>query len=200
MKRNGFAWIRTILIGVLAFVVILLAIVIISVLVICILLPAFSAFTVWQFLVERVFRFRLRCAGRIMRWDAARQYLKDGGTLIVEIPANGGAVDRLWLLRDRLGKLDPLAPWVAFRQLENQILAEVPTLTAGEEFTRWCRSHLPRLAQSAILISAPRGRTVWQYVQQVPMNTGNVAIVLTPDLTSAVKRSLRRRKLTRSGE
>src|SRR5712691_9379702 len=117
MKRNGFAWIRTILIGVLAFVVILLAIVIISVLVICILLPAFSAFTVWQFLVERVFRFRLRCAGRIMRWDAARQYLKDGGTLIVEIPANGGAVDRLWLLRDRLGKLDPLAPWVAFRQL-----------------------------------------------------------------------------------
>ena len=153
-----------------------------------------------RFLIaEAWFQFRLWLAGRIVRWEQAREQLHvTGGTLILEAGPVPGAQDRLWLLDERLAKLDPQAPWDGFAELERQVWVENTPLTTNDGFDRWCRTRLRRLARSAALVSFPSGLSPRQCLTYGHFPAQSVAVVLSPQMTTAVRHTFGRKRLTRA--
>ncbi|MFL5339148.1 MAG: hypothetical protein ACJ8F7_03190 [Gemmataceae bacterium] len=166
----------------------LLVFVAFAVFVICI--PLLLAVGLYFLFVEISLHIRLLWAGRTLSWAKARAKLQaGGGTLLLEVLPHGGEVERVWLLRDRLAKLDPLAPWNDFAELDRQLRGEPQALTVDDGFTAWCRRTLPRLAPGLCLVSGFPAGTLRRSLDESRLPERSVAVVLAPQLTAAVRRS-----------
>jgi hypothetical protein len=155
-------------------------------------LPLLALLGLYFLLVEVVFSARLWWAGRSLSWAEARTRLRTGGgTLVLEVLPNGGAVERVWLLNAPLPKLDPHAPWPEFADLGRQLQTQPGALTVGERLTTWHDRYLPRLAPSMSLVSFASG-SARQCVDAARLPEGSVAYAFAPQLTDAVRRSFGR--------
>jgi hypothetical protein len=178
----------SLLIGVAWFVFILL---LVALFIVCI--PFLLLLGVYFLLLEAVLHARLSWSGRSITWAEACAKLSTGrGTLILEVLPNGGEVERVWLMRERLGKLDPYAPWQEFAELDRQLRSDPLALSVDEGFTNWCSRTLPRLAPGLCLVSAIPGGTVRRCLDEAHLPERSVAVVLSPQLTTAVRRSFHR--------
>jgi hypothetical protein len=149
-------------------------------------------------LAELWFHWRLRLGGRIFPWEkAVEQLCRQGGTLVVEVGPPPGLEDRLWLLHDHLAKIDPNTPWDSFALAERQVWGGNGTLTLPDELSTWCQDRLPYLAASVCLVTLPGGVTARQCLSRARLPTRTVAVVPSPQVTRAVRRSFRQKHLAR---
>ena len=169
----------------------LLVFVVFVVFVVCI--PLLLAVGLYFLFIEVSLYVRLLWTGRTLSWAKARAKLQaGGGTLLLEVLPHGGEVERVWLLRDRLAKLDPAAPWQDFAELDRQLRGEPQALTVSDGFTTWCRGTLPRLAPGLCLVSGFPAGTLRRSLDESHLPENSVAVVLAPQLTSAVRRGFGR--------
>ena len=159
--------------------------------------PLLFAAGLYCVLADLWFYLRLRFTKRIVTWDQASEHLRcHGGTLFVELGPPPGLEDRIWLLHDPIGKLDPQVPWDGFYTLQRQVWTENGALALSDDVSRWYETRLPLLARSVALVALPGGVTSRQCLSRAHFPAHSVAVVPTPELMRAVRRGFRRKRVT----
>lgn len=128
-------------------------------------------------------RIRLWWTGRRVPWEDARLRLAgDFGSVVVEANPNTGDIERVWLLDDRIGKLDPSAPWPEFRELQRQLWDNPGVLTVPIEIRRWCDERLKRIVPRVRLIVGATSRELRPWLNRGAMPIGSFAVVPSPQV------------------